>query len=46
MELVGFLFFGIYIGIVIGIEYIPHQIRRKDEKVMAQIANLLDEAKK
>ena len=39
----GFLFFGISIGIVIGMQYIPHQIKKGNKKVMSHMRQLLKE---
>ncbi|MDF3004554.1 MAG: hypothetical protein K0S22_1026 [Oscillospiraceae bacterium] len=39
----GFLFFGISIGIVIGTQYIPHQIKKGNKKVINYIRQLLEE---
>jgi uncharacterized protein YneF (UPF0154 family) len=37
-----FLFFGMAIGVVIGMQYIPHQLKKKNPKVIKQIKDLLD----
>lgn len=39
----GFLFFGISLGVVIGIQYIPHQIKKGNKKVISHIQQLLKE---
>jgi len=45
MLAVGFYFFGMCIGILIGIGYIPHQIKKKNYKVIKKIQKLLEENK-
>lgn len=41
MALICFYFLGMCVGAVIGLRYIPHQIRRKNPKVIAEIEELL-----
>lgn len=38
---VGMLFFGMAIGFVVGMQYIPHQIKKKNQQVIARIKELL-----
>lgn len=39
------LFFGMSIGIVIGMQYIPHQLKKKNPKIIKQVQELLDSIK-
>jgi len=41
----GFYFFGMCIGILVGIEYIPHQIKKKNQKIIKKVQKLLEENK-
>lgn len=38
---IGWLFFGIGIGFCIGIQYIPHQIKKNNKKVISSIKEQL-----
>lgn len=38
-----FLFFGMACGVAIGMEYIPHQLKKRNPKVTARIKRLLEE---
>lgn len=39
----GFFAFGISIGIVIGMQYIPHQIKKGNRKVIDNVRRLLNQ---
>lgn len=42
MELaVGFLFLGMATGFVIGMQYIPHQLKKRNPKIIKQVKELL-----
>jgi len=42
---VGFMFFGISIGFIMGTEYIPHQLKKKNKKMIDKISILMEETK-
>lgn len=43
---IGFMFFGISIGFIIGTEYIPHQLKKKNKKMIDKISILIEQTKK
>ncbi len=40
-----FYFLGFLVGMAVGIRYIPHQIKKKNQKIIKQMQKLLDENK-
>ncbi len=42
MMAVGFYFWGMAVGVIIGMQYIPHQLKKKNPKVMARVKALLE----
>ncbi|WP_266353938.1 hypothetical protein [Gottschalkia acidurici] len=44
MELM-FIFFGMAIGFIIGTQYIPHQLKKGNPKVIKQITDILEQKK-
>jgi uncharacterized protein YneF (UPF0154 family) len=42
MEFGGGYFVGLAVGIIIGMQYIPHQLKKKNPKIIAKIKALLD----
>lgn len=41
----GLLFLGMATGFIIGIQYIPHQLKKKNPKVIKQVQDLLAQIK-
>jgi len=39
---IGFYFFGMGIGVIIGMQYIPAQLKKKNPKIIKQVKDLLD----
>ena len=41
----GFIFLGMGVGFIIGMQYIPHQLKKGNAKVIKQITDILKQIK-